>query len=146
VSVLLRELPEILFVSDSGRSSEEVGPGAEGCGRHHVVDHVGKPASGRWTFKEEYDLFGGEKYGVALKTQRTGLEGRSRLDQLAHLIASAFPERGHDDNAIRCRWRPLGRPLIRHIHVSIPFILLRHRPRSIAPRRADAPLGASGGS
>jgi hypothetical protein len=119
VGVLLR-LPEIVFVSDSGRSLEEARPGAEGCRGHHVVDHVGKPTGRRRTFKEEYDLFGGEKYGVALKSQRTRLEGRPRRYQLAHLIPSAFPELGHNDNAIRCRWWPLGGPLIRHIHVAIP--------------------------
>ena len=119
MSVLLR-LPEIVFVSDSGRSLEEARPGAEGCRGHHVVDHVGKPTGRRRTFKEEYDLFGGEKYGVALKTQRTRLEWRSRRYQLARLIASTFPELGHDDNAIRCRWWPLGGPLISHIHVAIP--------------------------
>jgi hypothetical protein len=125
---VLPRLPEIVFVSDSGRSLEEEHRGAEGCRGHHVVDHVGKPTGRRRTFKEEYDLFGGEKYGVALKTQRTRLEGRSRRYQLAHLIASASPELGHDDNTICCRWWPLGGPPIRHIHVSIPFILLRNTP------------------
>ena len=119
MSVLLR-LPGIVFVSDSGRSLEETRPGAEGCRGHHVVDHVGKPTGRRRTFKEEYDLFGGEKYGVALKTQRTRLEWRSRRYQLARLIASTFPELGNDDNAIRCRPWPMGGPLISHIHVAIP--------------------------
>jgi hypothetical protein len=108
-----------VFVSDSGRSLEEVRPGAEGCRGHHVVDHVRKPTGRRRTFKEKHNLFGGEKYRVALKTQRTRLEWRSRRYQFARLIASAFPELGDDDNAIRCRWWPLGGPLASHIHVAI---------------------------
>jgi hypothetical protein len=118
VSVSAR-IPGIVFVSDSGRSLEEARPGAEGCRGHHVVDHVGKPTGRRRTFEKEYDLFGGEKHGVALKTQRTGLEWRSRRNQLARLIASTFPELSYDDNAIRCRSWPLGGPLS-HIHVAIP--------------------------